>query len=184
MKENLELLKRMMSPDYDWEKHHDEDRRSFDDVFGECYHWHDYRKGNRANKAVDCGSVGFEDTPKTLYRLLWLFQPDHVDFSDMYKTGTLLDFTDPEEKFVCSFQLYKYEAAIYFACPREFLIDEQEGQAFRISCGVPGAVFVWVYPSHKDSVAAELYHLVAWQYSMRLNSKLDICHVPSFLRVM
>ena len=139
MKENLELLKRMMSPDYDWEKHHDEDRRSFDDIFGECYHWHDYRKGNRANKTVDCGSVGFEDTPKTLYRLLWLFQPDHVDFSDMYKTGTLLDFTDPEEKFVCSFQLYKYEAAIYFACPREFLIDEQEGQALRISCGVPGA---------------------------------------------
>lgn len=139
MQENLELLKQMMSPGYDWEKHHEEDRRSFDDVFGECYHWHDYRKGNRTNKTVDCGSAGFEDTPKALYRLLWLFQPDHVDFSDMYKTGTLLDFTDPDELFLCSFQLYKYEAALYFGCPREFLIDKQEGQALQIRCGVPGA---------------------------------------------
>ena len=44
----------------------------------------------------------------------------------------------------------------------------------------PDAVFVWVYPGHKDPVAPELYHLVAWQYSMRLDSKLDICHIPSF----
>lgn len=139
MKEKLELLKKMMTPGYNWEKHWDEDKPSISDLFPECYHWHDYRKGNRPYPTCDCGSVGFTDTPKALYRALYLLQPAVVDFSDMYKTGTLVDFTDPDGRFLCSLQLYKYEVALYFGCRRELLIDEQAKQGLRISCGVPGA---------------------------------------------
>lgn len=140
MKEKLELLKTMMSPDYDWEAHWERDEldRGIDDIFRQCYRWHDYRQGNRLKPTHGCGSVKFTDTPKALYRILYLVKPSFVDFSDMYKTGTLIDLTDPEQRFLCSFQLCKYEASMWFSCPKEFLVDDQEGQGFRISCGVPG----------------------------------------------
>lgn len=140
MKKKLELLKKMMSPGYDWEAHWERDKPNsgIDDLFRQCYRWHDYRKRNRAHNTSDCGSVKFTDTPKALYRMLYLLEPAVVDFSDMYKTGTLVDITDPDELYLCSFQLWKYEASFIFACPREFLIDEQTGQRFRITCGIPG----------------------------------------------
>ena len=140
MEKILQNLKEMMLPGYNWEEHWNRDlpNSGIDDVFRQCYRWHDYRKGNRAHKTSDCGSVKFPDTPKALYRMLYLLGPAVVDFSDMYKTGTLVDITDPDELYLCSFQLWKYEASLYFGCPKEFLIDEQEGQAMRLTCGIPG----------------------------------------------
>ena len=131
MQKQLELLKQMMSLDYDWEAHweRDEPDSGIADIFRQCYKWHDYGNGNRLHKTSDCGSVKFADTPKALYRILYLMKPAVVDFSDMYKTGSLVDLTDPDELYLCSFQLWKYESAFYFSCPKEYLIDSQKGQA-------------------------------------------------------
>ncbi len=79
-------------------------------------------------------SVFFKDTPKSLYRFLYIWEPKQVDFSDMYKCtlaiidlGTGLVYLD----------LFKYELAAYFYVPSGEL-KPQPVYAIEISCGVPG----------------------------------------------
>lgn len=90
--------------------------------------------GKLAGPFRECGSVSLGDTPKALYRVLFLFKPDGVDFSEMYKTQLLI-FSDPTETYVATFELFKYEAALYFAARKE----QVEGSGSAVIAGMPGA---------------------------------------------
>lgn len=132
---DLELLESMLTDDFDWEKWWDDPAEEDPgEIFRRVYKWHDYREGNRPRGVVDCGSVKFEDTPRSLYRALFWVAPSFVDFSDMYKTGTLIDLCSPDYDFLCSLQLFKYELGAYFECAEQ----HKEGRLSMIQGGWPG----------------------------------------------
>jgi len=106
------------------------------EMFGSVYFLHDYKvDGNRKLGTVECGSFGFLDTPKALYRLLFLSKANRVDFSDMYKSCSLFALTSPDGQFVADFQFYKYELAAYLSAAKE----HTEGRQHSVLCGVPGS---------------------------------------------
>jgi len=109
----------------------DEARKAFHGI----YRVHDYAEGKRQVGTIECGSFGFEDTPKALYRLLFLAKPKRVDFSDMYKSESLFALTSVNGAFVADFQFYKYELAAYVSAAKEHI----EGRESGIICGVPGS---------------------------------------------
>lgn len=79
-------------------------------------------------------SVSFKDTPKSLYRFLYIWEPKQVDFSDMYKcTFAIIDLGIG----LVYLDLYKYEIAAYFYVPPAEL-KPQPKHVIEISCGVPG----------------------------------------------
>ncbi len=124
---DLELLERMFGEGFDWEAWHGEHGGDEpEEVFGRVYKWHDYRKGDRSTETVNCGGHEFPDTPRALYRALHLLEPAEVDFSDMYKTGSLVDFCAPDFEFHCSFQLHKHEACIRFYCAPQHVVEDPD----------------------------------------------------------
>lgn len=131
LEKNLNLLQEMIEPEYDWE----ESESGIEEVFSECFIWHDYeKKGDRPIGTKSCGSYGFEDTPKSFYRLLYLVHPI-VDFSDMYKPGTLIEICSPDYNFRAGMEFHKYELAARFGCAKEYAI----GREHMVQCGVPGS---------------------------------------------
>jgi len=137
LSEHLKLINRMMDKNFDWEKHDEENGLDFQSQFRQCYRWHDYRDGERPIGTVACGSIKFkdEDTPKAMYRIFWLLEPDHVDFSDMYK-DELLSIVSHDYRFVASFYLWKYEASLYFSC--DPAVAKRTKPKTGIRCNVPG----------------------------------------------
>ncbi|KKK90575.1 hypothetical protein LCGC14_2721630 [marine sediment metagenome] len=122
---DLELLERMFAEGFPWDKWYESPASDTpEDVFARVYKWHDYRTGNRPRGTVNCGGHEFRDTARTLYRTLYLLRPTEVDFSDMYKTGGLVDFCSPDFEFSCSFQLHKYEACVRFYCALQHAAGE------------------------------------------------------------
>lgn len=106
------------------------------DLFGTLYFVHDYTsQGDRPVGTAECGSVAIKDTPRGLYRLLYLTGPKALDFDDMYKTGGLICLCSPDYQFVASAELWKYELALRFDSTRENI----EGRLSAIQCGVPGS---------------------------------------------
>jgi len=95
----------------------------------------------------DCGSYKAEDTPKGLYRLLYLLEPEAVDFSSMYR-GQLFAFASADDRFLVKVFLFEYELGLYFLAPEE-TIDRSEaacvpaawpGADNRIRCTDPAGV--------------------------------------------
>lgn len=130
--EQVASVNEMLDPGFEYEDYED---RSVDDEFRACIKFIEIDSEN-AKKYIACGSVGFEDTPSSLYRLLWLCQPkEAIDFSDMYKQA-LFSFTSSDERFVVQAYLYKYELGLYFYALRE-LVDTSEASG--IIGGWPGA---------------------------------------------
>jgi len=130
---NIDLLLEMMDESFDWEAwEKGEDGDSFRTVLKRIAKWHDYREGNRPVGTTSCGGYQFNDTPKSLYRALYLFSPAEVDFSDMYKTGTLIQICSPCYRFCASLELHKYEFAAYFGCATELAVGRSE--AIRGGC--------------------------------------------------
>jgi hypothetical protein len=103
--------------------------------FQQVYLLHDYNAGDRKIATIECGSFGFKDTPKVLYRLLFLTRAKSVDFSDMYKSASLFALTSPDGQFVADIQFFKYELAAYISAPREHI----EGRMYGIIAGAPGS---------------------------------------------
>ncbi len=96
---------------------------------------HDYETmGKRTVGTYDCGSTRLKDTPKSLYRTLFLFTPERLSFKEMYK-GTLLTLVSPDYNLVASVEFYKYELAIYFSASKEHV----EGRGSGVICGLPGS---------------------------------------------
>ena len=105
-------------------------------LFRECYRVHSYdENGNRPVGTVPCGSVAFEDTPKTLYRLLYLLGPKSVDFSEMYKSGGIVEIHSPDYQFCATAQFFKYELGLYFHCA----VEHRGGPSTSVRAGWPGA---------------------------------------------
>ena len=136
----LRLVKAMLSEDYDWERWAREGGDPIEEVWKRCHVLVGLEEvyGTRG-KWHACGSYAFSDTPKALYRTLWLCEPNHVDFSDMYK-GPLLAVATPDKRFLAVFELFKYEASLYFYAPRETVQDT--GPGF-VEAGWPGADNGW-----------------------------------------
>lgn len=80
-------------------------------------------------------SKAFSDTPKCLYRFLYIWEPKTIDFSDMYKSE--IAEIDLAGKAEVSLQLFKYELAAYLYVPPEDVVP-REVHAIEISCGIPG----------------------------------------------
>ena len=98
------------------------------------YRIHDYETmGNRTVGTFDCGSVKLVDTPKSLYRALYLFAPERLSFKSMYKT-CLLTLTAPDQSLVATVELFKYELALYYSASKEHV----EGHGSNVICGAPG----------------------------------------------
>jgi hypothetical protein len=112
----------------------DKDDYSARELFPKVFVLRDYKeKGNRPVGTFDCGSVKCEG-PCSLYIAMFLSRPKSVDFSDMYK-ASLLCWCSPDYRFVASFELFKYEPALYFSASKELVC----GQASSIQAGAPGA---------------------------------------------
>lgn len=87
-------------------------------------------------------SVAFSDTPKCLYRFLYLWEPHVLDFSDMYKSRIAL--IDLNGAAVVKLAYFKYELAAYFYVPEGDIIIKPvraiatpAGPLF-VSSGIPG----------------------------------------------
>jgi hypothetical protein len=104
------------------------------EVFRRVYLVHDYADGDRMVPTSQCGSFKFKNTPKALYRLLFLARPKRINFDDMYKS-TLFALTSVDGRFVADFDFYKYKLAAYLSATAEHI----EGRNSMIMCGVPGA---------------------------------------------
>ena len=90
------------------------------DLFRECYRVHFYEEqGERPVGTLACGSAAVDDTPKALYRLLYLLEPRSVDFSEMYKSDGVIEIHSPDYQFCAAVQFYEYKLGLYFHCAVE-----------------------------------------------------------------
>jgi hypothetical protein len=106
------------------------------EILSGLYKVHDYESmGNRPVGTYDCGSVELADTPKALYRALFLFKPVGLSFKDMYK-GTLLTLASPDYSLVATVEFFKYELAVYFSASKDH-VSGTKGSA--IIGGAPGS---------------------------------------------
>ena len=80
----------------------------------------------------ECGSERLADTPKSLYRALWLFDVE-ARRTVQYK-GRLVDIVSPDGTMLASIEFYKYELAVYFNASRSHI----QGQSSAVLCGLPG----------------------------------------------
>lgn len=92
----------------------------------------------RYEKWLDDEKCRRSATPHDLYRLMYLFRPHHVDFTDMYKDG-LFGLVSPCGRFAASFYLYKYELAGSFKVEPELAKRTRPVGNIEITCGVPGS---------------------------------------------
>lgn len=81
-------------------------------------------------------SVFFKDTPKSLYRFLYIWEPKQVDFSDMYKcTFAIIDLGIGIG--IMYLNLFQCELAAYYYVPPSEL-KPRPVYAIEISSGIPG----------------------------------------------
>jgi hypothetical protein len=119
--DDLQILEQMFAAGFDVEEWYESHVDAPEEVFRRVFVWYDYRKGDRTVVTANFGGHEFADTPRSLYRAFYLFEPEVADLSDMYKTGTLVDFCSPCGQFTCSFQLHKYAACVRFYCAQEYI---------------------------------------------------------------
>ena len=133
MREQIQKVLLMLSPDFDWKSHWDkDDAEGIEDEFRKCVKVITPEEGGDYH---DCGSYKAEDTPKELYRLAYLLEPDAVDFSNMYR-GQLFAFASVDERFLVKVSFFEYELGLYFQAPGE-TIDRSE--AVCVPAAWPGA---------------------------------------------
>jgi len=115
----LNLVKAMLSKDFNWEQHWQAKGPALLDVWKKCHILVDLDTAfsDSGGDWFACGSSTLSDTPKALYRMLWLCNPKRVDFSDMYKSP-LLAVATPDKRFLATFELFKFEAGLYFYAPQ------------------------------------------------------------------
>jgi len=91
-----------------------------------------------SGKFASFGSTAVTNTPEALYRLLFLFKPPSVNFSNMYKSK-LFTFSSRDGRFWVDVHLFKYELGLYFSAPKETVIGK--GRDFFAGC--PGSDNGW-----------------------------------------
>ena len=86
---------------------------------------------------ISVKSTRFENTPKSLYRFLYIWEPEEINFSDMYKST--LSLIDLDGKAMVALVLFKYELAAYLHVPPSDVVPKVEVEyEIEISCGIPG----------------------------------------------
>jgi hypothetical protein len=81
-------------------------------------------------RGVGVASITFTDTPKSLYRLIYLTEPKKLDLSDMYKTGEgFIAFTSACRRFAVRAELWKYELACRFYATKTMVTRVQKPSA-------------------------------------------------------
>lgn len=168
-RQKVDQVLAMLKPDFDWDKHYEQDNDGPDDLFRECIAV-GWPEGDEAKNYVECGSAEVENTPSALYRLLYLCRPSKVDFSDMYKVHLFGVFSS-DKRFLVEVYLFKYEIGLYFYCPREslagtgsfvvggwpgcdngFRCSDEDGSAF-FQMVTQAANYTWpVYPGNNFEV--------------------------------
>ncbi|MBT8406957.1 MAG: hypothetical protein KJP05_05825 [Deltaproteobacteria bacterium] len=132
MKKKMQTLLKMMLPGFDWDGHWDnDDAESIEEVFRQCVKLAESTEGDYH----DCGSYKVEDTPKAMYRLFHLLEPESVNFSAMYRSD-LFYFVSMDERFMVRVSLFEYELGLYFLAPEES-IDKSEAAC--VPSAWPGA---------------------------------------------
>ena len=130
--DEIEKLLEMLSPGFDWDKHwENDDAESMEEAFRKCVKLANSTEGNYH----DCGSYKAQNTPKAMYRIFYLLEPDSVDFSNMYR-GDLFYFVSVDERFMIRVSLFEYELGLYFLAPEE-TIDKSEAAC--VPSAWPGA---------------------------------------------
>ena len=133
MRKQIQKVVEMLSPDFDWEKHwENDDAESIEEEFRKCVR---VVVPNVTGNYHDCGSYKMGDTPKSLYRLLYLLEPEAVDFSSMYR-GEVFALVSTDERFLIKVSLFEYELGLYFLAPEE-TIDRSEAAC--VPAAWPGA---------------------------------------------
>jgi hypothetical protein len=129
----IRRLLEMLSPDFDWDEYWEDDgAETIEEVLRKCVKL--VPLGTEGDYH-DCGSYKAEDTPKGLYRLFYLLEPEGVDFSNMYR-GQIIAFTSIDERFLVRVTLYEYELGLFFLAPEE-TIDRSEAEC--VPAAWPGA---------------------------------------------
>ena len=131
----------MIDPAFDWDAYYErvEDEEDPDDLFRACIEV-GWPEEDEAKKYVECGSTEVEDTPKALYRLLFLLQAkEPYEFRQMYK-GCFASFFSADKRFLVAVHFFKYEIGLYFYCPKEAWKAEHGGV---VVAGWPGADNGW-----------------------------------------
>ena len=123
MKKHIKKVLKMLSPDFDWEKHwENQEAETLEEAFKKCVKLVSSDKGKDYQ---DCGSYKVENTPRSMYRLFYLLEPKKVDFTNMYR-GELFSFVSADERFLVRVSLFEYELALYFLAQKD-LVDNSEG---------------------------------------------------------
>lgn len=137
----------------------EEDYIDVDDLFREQIAA-EMPEGKEMPEYGECGSTGrhagdvlITDTPRSLYRLLYLVKPKAVDFSDMYKSE-MFHFFSKDFRFLVQVYLFKYELGLYFYCLPELL----EGKGRGVWAGMPGANNGYLC---KDEAGRKFFEMVA-----------------------
>lgn len=135
---SLNVLQELISSD--WESYLEEHDENLTEkirlLFNECFKRHSYEEqGKRPIPTYECGSYEVQDTPKVLYRLLYLIRPEKIDFSDMDNSKTLIEFCSPCYNFCASIRFYNYELGVYFHCSKKNV----ESQGKTVIRGWPSA---------------------------------------------
>lgn len=104
-------------------------------IFKTLYFWHDYTSGSRKVATAEYASTKLRSSPHSLYRLLYLFSPSSLDFSDMYKSGEFAAILSPTGEFTAAVEFWKYELALRFTAAPGYVT----GQGRSIGCGIPGS---------------------------------------------
>lgn len=135
-RQKVDQVRAMMQPEFDWGTYYDNENgyEDLDDLFRQCILVDDFESEADARRYIAAGSAKIEDTPASLYRVLYLLKPEKISFSDMYKIS-LLSFFSADKRFFVDVGFYKYELDLRFYALRE-LVDTSE--ATGVYCGVPG----------------------------------------------
>jgi hypothetical protein len=156
----IDRAMRMMADDFDWTAYEERDELHEpgidgpEDAFRACCVWSSIDEP-WTFKMAEVGSRKAGDTPRALYRLLWLMRPTDVDFSDMYKSG-LFAIESPDRRYAVVVELYKYAIGLYFYAPRE-TVPPKMVRGFDIQSGIPGVDNGW---KTTDPVAVKFFELV------------------------
>jgi hypothetical protein len=102
-------------------------------LFGKVFLTHVDEIGDRRIATRECESVKLNGAA-AFYRLLFLAQPKQLDFSDMYKSGSLFALVSPNGEFVADIEFWKYEPCVRFSAAPEHVDVEQR----IVFCGIPG----------------------------------------------
>jgi hypothetical protein len=150
VKEEIQDLLEMLSPQFDWDKHwQKDDAEGIEELFRKCVKLATSPEGDYH----DCGSYKAEDTPRGMYRLFYLLEPEAVDFSNMYR-GDLFRFVSADERFLVRVSLFEYELGLYFYAPEEF-IDKSDAAC--VPSAWPGADNkIWL----TDSVGISFFEML------------------------